>query len=60
MKTTKKYVLFGFLTGLLTILFMWLWKRVLREGDEFEELYDSSTEPRKLFGDAFKNTPDKL
>jgi len=60
MKTMKKYVLFGFFTGLLTMFFVWLWKKEMKEGDEFEELYDSSTEPKKLFGNAFKNVPDKL
>lgn len=55
----KKYVVVGFTLGVLASLLLWLLKRRLTSGDEFEELYDSSAVPRELFGSAFKNIPDK-
>ncbi len=49
----KKYILLGFAFGVATALLLVLFKR-RESGNEFEELYDSSTIPQQLFGSAFK------
>ncbi|MCX7984477.1 MAG: hypothetical protein N3A63_06210 [Bacteroidetes bacterium] len=56
----KRYLFIGIALGVAIAFGLWIWKKHLKVGDEYEELYDSSTAPRELFGDAFKTVPDKL
>ena len=56
----KKYIVLGLVAGTAISLFLMLWRRKELEGTEFEELYDSSSSPKNLFGKAFEELPDKL
>lgn len=56
----KRYIVIGFALGIAVAFGLWLWKKRMQLGDEYEELYDSTTAPRELFGSAFESVPDKL
>lgn len=56
----KRSIFIGFALGIAVALGLWLWKKRTHPGDEYEELYDSTTAPRELFGAAFESVPDKL
>ncbi len=55
----KKYIFYGLVTGAAISLFLFYLRKKKFEGMEFQDFIDSSTIADDLFGDAFRELPDK-
>lgn len=55
----KKYVIIGLVAGTAVSLILYYLRRRKFEGMEFEDFLDSSIITDDLFGDAFRELPDK-
>ncbi len=55
----KKYVLIGLFAGAAVSLLLLYLRRKKIDGLEFEDFFDSSVIADDLFGDAFRELPDK-
>jgi high-affinity Fe2+/Pb2+ permease len=56
----KKYVLIGLVAGTVISLAIYYLRRKKIEGMEFQDFVDSSAIADDLFGNAFRELPDKL
>jgi hypothetical protein len=56
----KKYIVIGLVTGVAISLVLLYLKQRKFAGMEFEDFLDSSSIADDLFGNAFKELPDKL
>jgi hypothetical protein len=55
----KKYMVIGLLAGTAISLALLFWRKRKFEGTEFEDFLDSSSLADDLFGEAFRELPDK-
>lgn len=55
----KKYVLMGIVAGAAISLMLYYFRRKKLEGMEFRDFVDSSSIVDDLFGNAFRELPDK-
>jgi hypothetical protein len=56
----KKYVLIGLVAGVTLSILLFLYRRRELRGTEFQDFLDSQTVANDLFGNAFRELPDKL
>jgi hypothetical protein len=54
-----KYIFYGLVAGTAISLFLIYLRKKKFEGMEFQDFIDSSTIADDLFGDAFRELPDK-
>jgi hypothetical protein len=55
----KKYFFIGLFAGTAVSLILYYLRRKRFEGTEFQDFFDSSIIADDLFGDAFRELPDK-